>query len=904
VSYEVRLGSTPVDTTIGTEATLALDETGPHVFRVVAWNACGYGSASDPWTVLVSRAPTVPAEVRIDTSFCDSVLVRWNAQTDSVRVYRSDRAEPVWEGPGDGGAVDRPTRAVVYRVRSFNGCGESDAAEAALARPRLRPPAPSTVTASDETCDSVRVSWSFASLSGTPIDWVDVVRSRNDTTIIVGSRLAPGSSPFWDTGGSGTYIYEVIAHNACGASVGTLTSRDAGGFLPEAPMAFFAAASDTVACLGEWFTLRWEPVPGVLHYRIWERIGQEDRVVGVAEAGRDSFSFRAEALGARSFRLQAGGICGIGEPGPSRTVDISSRPSAPAGLAASTDRCGDVLVTWSPSGGGEEGVRVFRDGTPVGFVPRPGASFVDRGAAQGIRYAYTAASENLCGSSAVAGPVEGSTLPGLPPPLLAGPPDGASNVPLPVRLEWSAVQGASGYALRVEDGGGGIFLDTLLASDTSLVLPLIELGETYRWRVATRNTCGTGLPSGWRTFGTLAVAPSALFSDPANGEEEVDVDVRIRVVFNVPVDPSTLSEVRLLAGAEAVEGSASLEGGGAELHFEPSAALVYGTTYSFDFSGLHDVFGRSFDSLDPLLFTTKPAERPFGDMDGDYQRDLADVDLAVLLLLGLRDPAEEPMERIDLNGDGRVDVADLVLLARTIVTEGIIVLDQEEAGKTRVEARAGAGGEPGVFRLSLACGLPAGARALFVEAALPEGAGRILHVAAERTSGVEVSHACSGGVFRALVTPPPGASLADGPDARIRLDLALEGGASPDRVEIRRIAWSDGEGGGGLLRLEGGAAVPVRSLGAEELRPNRPNPFNPATEIHYYLPRAAFVRLRVLDPAGRLIRDLVGHAEGPGWHAATWDGTTASGADAGSGVYFACLETPSGIQAIRMILIR
>jgi hypothetical protein len=458
MSYEVRLGTAPVDTTTATETTLRLDETGSPVFRVAAWNTCGYGPVSDPWTVLVSRTPSVPSEVRIDTSFCDSVVVRWSAQADSVRVYRSDRAEPVWEGPGTGSAVDTPARAVTYRVRSFNGCGESDAAEALLARPRLRPPAPSTVTASDETCDSVRVTWSFASLSGIPIDWVDVVRTRNDTTIVVGSHLAPASSPFWDRGGNGTYIYEVIAHNACGASTGTPTSRDAGGFLPEAPEAFFAAASDTVACLGEWFTLRWEPIPGVLYYRIWETIGQEDRVVGVAEAGRDSFSFRSEALGGRSFRLQAGGICGIGEPGPSWSVAVLSPPSVPAGLAASTDRCGEVFVTWSAAGGVEEGVRVFRDGTPVGFVPRPGVSFADRGAAQGVAYTYSAVCENLCGVSAAAGPVEGSTLPGIPPPLLAVPADGASDLPLPVRLEWASVEGAAGYALRVEGGGGGIFL--------------------------------------------------------------------------------------------------------------------------------------------------------------------------------------------------------------------------------------------------------------------------------------------------------------------------------------------------------------------------------------------------------------------------------------------------------------
>jgi hypothetical protein len=127
------------------------------------------------------------------------------------------------------------------------------------------------------------------------------------------------------------------------------------------------------------------------------------------------------------------------------------------------------------------------------------------------------------------------------------------------------------------------------------------------------------------------------------------VDVLLRVTFSVPVDPATLPAAVLRAGIDVIDGVSSLEGNENILVFDPTAPLAYARTYTFDFSGLRDVFGRSFEELPPILFTTRPAERPFGDMDGDYERDLADVDLGLLLLLGLRDPADEPMSRIDLN---------------------------------------------------------------------------------------------------------------------------------------------------------------------------------------------------------------------------------------------------------------
>ncbi|MFH1682129.1 MAG: Ig-like domain-containing protein [Candidatus Eisenbacteria bacterium] len=908
-SYEVRKNDVPVDTVIARELILIDTVPGVHRFRIAAMNDCGYGTPSEPWTVTVSMPPLPPSGVRLDTSFCDSVVVHWSPQVDSVRVYRSDRAEAIWKGPGNGRVVDRPTRAVTYRVHGFNGCGESDGGEAVLARPRIRPAAPSTVTATDAFCDSVIITWSFAP-STIPVEWIEVVRSRNDTIILVASPLGPTVRRFVDRGGAGTYRYEVVARNACGASQGGTTSSDQGGFLPDVGQVVFVSSSDSAACVGGTLALRWIVVPGALFYRILEDVGGAERVVEIVDDGsRDRTSLPAGSPGARVFRVQAVGVCGAGPRSEDYEIVVYSLPIPPSGFAATTDLCGEVRLTWDPPGNPVGVVRVYRDGEPVGSAAGSEGVFIDRAVTEGVAYAYTAAGENLCGVSSQTTAVEGSSRPGLAPPAPTSPPDGASGLPIPVRLAWGAVDGAEGYALRVEEpGSGAVIADTLLPPDPAFLLASLGIGDTYRWRVATRSVCGVGVPSAWRTFATLSIAPSALSSDPADGEDDVAVDAVIRVTFSVPLDPAFLSGVKLYFGTSEVEGNRSLESGGNRLVFAPSSLLAYGTTYTLDFSLLFDVFGRSLEDLPPIAFTTRPGERPFGDMDGDYERDLADVDLAILMLLGLRDPAEQPFSRINLNGDDAYNVADLVLLVRVLVEEGMSLLAEKRAEPIAVEAHAEADFQPNRSRVTLSFPIPPGARAGLVEIVLPEGKARdLLGVAFEGSEAGDLRRARGeDGVVRILVVPP-----IDGPRGRAaggaaegRLALLLGGGSPPDGIEIRRMAWSDGECGVRFFRPESGGAVPVRSAGSVEIRPNRPNPFNPSTEIHYFIPNASHVRLRVLDPGGRVIAILADRLEGAGWHTEVWDGRTGAGADVASGVYFACLETIAGARTVRMTLVR
>jgi hypothetical protein len=88
------------------------------------------------------------------------------------------------------------------------------------------------------------------------------------------------------------------------------------------------------------------------------------------------------------------------------------------------------------------------------------------------------------------------------------------------------------------------------------------------------------------------------------------------------------------------------------------------------------------------------------------------------------------------------------------------------------------------------------------------------------------------------------------------------------------------------------------------LHQNHPNPANPSTAIRYELAGSAHVRLGIYDLLGQEIRVLVDGVQPAGVGAVSWDGTDAAGQGVGTGVYLYRLQTPGGVQAKKLVLVR
>jgi hypothetical protein len=94
------------------------------------------------------------------------------------------------------------------------------------------------------------------------------------------------------------------------------------------------------------------------------------------------------------------------------------------------------------------------------------------------------------------------------------------------------------------------------------------------------------------------------------------------------------------------------------------------------------------------------------------------------------------------------------------------------------------------------------------------------------------------------------------------------------------------------------------ATGQFQLGQNVPNPFNPTTQIQFELPEAGEVELFVFDVRGRRVTTLfAGHADA-GRHMVTWNGLSATGEHAASGVYYYTLRLGKTTQTRRMLLLK
>ena len=83
-----------------------------------------------------------------------------------------------------------------------------------------------------------------------------------------------------------------------------------------------------------------------------------------------------------------------------------------------------------------------------------------------------------------------------------------------------------------------------------------------------------------------------------------------------------------------------------------------------------------------------------------------------------------------------------------------------------------------------------------------------------------------------------------------------------------------------------------------------PNPFNPATDLKFSLPKDAAVTMNLYDVSGRLVRSLLTDNLPAGHHEVRWNGRDDNGRTVASGTYFARL-TVDGISTVKsMALVR
>jgi flagellar hook assembly protein FlgD len=100
------------------------------------------------------------------------------------------------------------------------------------------------------------------------------------------------------------------------------------------------------------------------------------------------------------------------------------------------------------------------------------------------------------------------------------------------------------------------------------------------------------------------------------------------------------------------------------------------------------------------------------------------------------------------------------------------------------------------------------------------------------------------------------------------------------------------------------SVLPPPGTASLELAAPFPNPATASTSLRWSMPRAGSAGLRIVDTAGRQVRQLHAGTAPAGEHVSPWDLTNDAGARVAPGMYFAVLETEGRSRSTRVVVMR
>ncbi len=155
-------------------------------------------------------------------------------------------------------------------------------------------------------------------------------------------------------------------------------------------------------------------------------------------------------------------------------------------------------------------------------------------------------------------------------------------------------------------------------------------------------------------------------------------------------------------------------------------------------------------------------------------------------------------------------------------------------------------------------------------------------------------------VIRRELNEPLGISIVAGEflpaETRTFIDRDVQPGST---YEYTVVAVTKGDGRVHSCPVQVRVSVKELSLGQ-----NQPNPFNPNTQIPFYLPTVSEIELGVFSVEGQLIRTLFTGTKPAGSHNVEWDGRDEDGGDVASGVYFCRLAAGKRTITRKMVLLK
>lgn len=305
-----------------------------------------------------------------------------------------------------------------------------------------------------------------------------------------------------------------------------------------------------------------------------------------------------------------------------------------------------------------------------------------------------------------------------------------------------------------------------------------------------------------------------------------------------------------------------------------------------------------------------------GDANGDGTVNVTDVVYLISYIFSAG-PTPVPLEAADANCDGLINISDVVYLVAYIFGGG-----SAPCGGALGKLAPGLGEltPNGALPLSATLMLTgigqadalAGTGAVDMHSDVPVagvqlefGAGidrpdEIAVHATDRSRNLQLFSGVRDGVFRVGLVDLSGKNTIAAGDGPI-LTLEYKGDKSDLGLTSAVICDPEAKTLNVKIVTEGkGSTLPTEY----SLNQNHPNPFNPSTDISFAMPKSSEVRVEVINMLGQSVKTLVSGFQATGTHKVTWDGTDAKGVTVSSGVYFYRMVSGEFTDTKKMVLMK
>jgi hypothetical protein len=287
-----------------------------------------------------------------------------------------------------------------------------------------------------------------------------------------------------------------------------------------------------------------------------------------------------------------------------------------------------------------------------------------------------------------------------------------------------------------------------------------------------------------------------------------------------------------------------------------------------------------------------------GDLNGDGTVDIVDLVRCVNIVLS-RPPEPTPYElwAADMNDDVAVNVVDIVAIVNVILGRKNAPDALPERAPSLVSVGKITDLQDGWLRVPIEVtnSVPIAG----VQVTVEYDVNTMTIGEAEttlRSDGFQIAYNATSGEITVVLYDASGSAINEGSGA-IASVLVKSASLNIDtrQLRIKDVILVAENGSRVRVSIDDGSTATLvpRSFG---LSSACPSPFHSETELFYQLPQRARVSLCVYNDAGQLVRTLADGHRKAGWHSARWDGRDADGKPVISAVYFCRMQAGSDVS--------